>query len=417
MTEHIQEQECCNDFTQSEYLGMFDCQMEEQGESFFRSLFRNQQFRTKKVSWDEMKRQYANFHPAIMCDPCATAPLVDTSDMFRRHEVSGISVKSMIAIDCGEIENEYQRVRPGIDCNQITSPEEALRAVLARKSLAQSSGFDDIEECLAAEMVITQRIELPKSDYLPEGAAVWFPRDEELDCSTSEKFGKGQCDTWKILRNWMEKLECFEGSGRVTDVLMHCDTAEDMMMGDDFKECLKSYNPQLFLNNQMISQMTNRELIRPRGVTLFYTSPEGIRFWKVNIKKKFCVEDGTIQKYDLMPKNKLIGLDLSGSRCSYAPVWGYTPITDLKHLLGQGSQVQTVYASRYVKNTCTFEPAGWKQVMESNMLPFLPYANSSSCLTLCAPAEKETFKAPEPKVEATPVKKEAVKKEAVKEAK
>lgn len=390
---NIPEQECTKDLTQTEYLGLFDCQIQEQGESFFRSLFTNQQFRTKKVAWDELKTRYANFHPAIMCDPCATAPVLDTSDMFRRHEVSGISTKSMIAIDCGEIENEFSRIRPGVDCNQITSPEEALRAVLARKSLLQASGFDDIEECLAAEMVITQRIQLPKSDYLPEGAAVYFPRDEELNHETSECFGKGQCDTWKILRNWMEKLECYEGSGRITDVLMHCETAEEMLMGDDFKDCLKGYNPTLLLGNQIVSRMTDRELIRPRGVTLFYTSPEGIRFWKVNVKKKFCVEDGTIKKYDLMPKNKLIGLDLSGSRCSYAPVWGYTPITDLQHLVGSGFQTQTIYASRYVKNTVTFEPAGWKQVMQSNMLPFLPYPHSSSELTLCAPAKTETFQA------------------------
>ena len=399
MTEHIDENgsECCNDYTQEEYLGLWGCQREEQPIGFFRSLFQNRQFSTDQVRWDELKNQFANFMPAIMCDPCATAPLVDSNDNYKTHTATGIKLKSMIAIDCGEIEREFGRRQPGIDCNVITSPEEALRRVLGRKSLLQSSGFDEWEDLIAAELAITQKITLPKSDYLPDGASVWYARDEELDCTTSECFGKSQCNTRGILRQWMNKIECFEGSNRVTDVLMSCDTWEEFLQGKDMQECIKSFNPQLFLDNQLISQITNQPLIDPAGVTQVWTSPEGIRFWKVNLKKKFCTETGEIEKCDLFPDNYLLGLDLSNSRCSYSPIWGYTPITDVKHLTGGGQTVQTRLASRFVKNTCTFEPAGWKQVMQSNVLPFIPYPNGSTSLTLCSAKTEEAFTAPAPK--------------------
>ena len=409
MTEEILEgEECCNDYTQTQYLGMWGCQREQMPIGFFRSLFRSQQFSTDKVSWDELKNQYASFHPAIMCDPCATAPLVDSSDMYKSHSATGIKLKSMISIDCGEIEKEFHKRQPGTDCNVITSPEQALQRVLGRKSLLQSSGFDDFEDLIAAELVITQKIVLPKSEYLPDGASVWYARDEELDCTTSETFGKGQCNTRGILRQWMNKIECYEGSNRVTDVLMSCDTWEDFLMGDDMQDCLKSYNPNLFLNNQLISELTNKPLVDPAGVTQVWTSPEGIRFWKVNLKKKFCTETGEIVKCDLFPDNYLLGLDLSNSRCSYSPVWGYTPITDIKRLTGGGFTTQTRYASRFVKNTCTFEPAGWKQVMQSNILPFIPYVHGSTSLTLGSAKTEEKFAEP---VKAAPVKKAEAKKE------
>ena len=402
------EKDCESDLKQSEYLGLFECQQMETMR-WFRERFTTRQFRTKHVTWDQAMSSYNNYHPAIMCDPCATAPVVGSSDGFMRQSATGITLKSMIAIDCGEIENEFDRVRPGVDCNEIISPEQALRDLLARKALLQSQGFDDIEECLAAEMMITEKIELPKSEYLPDGAAVWFPRNEELNCVENECFGKGQCDTLGILRRWLNKLECYEGSNRVTDVLMHCDTAEDMLKGDDMQECLKNFNARDILGQSMFSRLIQegQRLITPTGVTLFWQSPEGVRFWKVNLQKKYCTETGEIKKYDLMPKNKLIGFDFSGSSCSYSPVWGYTPITDLKRLLGGGQSVSSAVQSRFTKTNCTFEPAGWQQVVQSNILPFLPYPDSSSCLELCKAENKETLRLNAKKVAADAKKEEA----------
>ena len=394
MADHIPEQSCCDDLTQKQYLGLFEAQRDGRTENFFRALFRNQQFLTTTVIYDVIKSRFPNFHPQVMCDPCATPELVDTSDMFERLTASGVTLKSMIAIDCGEIERETGRVQPGVQCNEITSPLTALQRVLARKSLPQASGFDDIEECLAMEMVVTECIDLPKSQYMPNGGNLSFKRDEELNCKTSELFGCEQKGTMKILRRFFEKLECFEGGNQVTDVLMHCDTAEDMLLGKDMQDCLKSYRPELFLGQELISAMTDRALIRPRGVNLFYTSPDGIRFWKVNMQKKFFTHEGEIRKYDVFPKNKLIALDLSGGPASYRPIMGYTPITDLQHIIGQGTTTQTVYAPRFVKSTVTFEPAGWKQVMQSNILPLLPYCNGSACLDMGVEEGNEVFEAP-----------------------
>lgn len=383
--------DCVGDYTQEQYLGLWNCNRQEQPIGFFRELFQTRQFATDEVRWDVLKDNYNNFEPAIMCDPCQTAPLVDSSDNYETKTATGIKLKSMISIDCGELEKEYRRRVPGIECNQITSPEEALRRLLARKSMPQSEAFDTKEDLLAAELVITQKIEIPKSEYLPDGAQVWYPRAQELDCYTSECFGKGQCDTRGILRQWLNKLECFQNASRPTDVLMSCDTWEDFLMGDDMQDCLKTFNPQLIQGPQLIGQLTNRPLIDAAGATLVWTSPEGIRFWKINISKRFCTETGQIEKCDLFPDNYLLALDLSGSACSYQPIMGYTPITDIKQVLGQAGTVRTRYAERAVKNTCTFEPAGWKQVMQSNLLPFIPYPHASSSLTLCSGKTEEAF--------------------------
>lgn len=419
MSDHIQEKECCDDLTQTQYLGLYECQRQQEERSIFRSLARSEQFRTNSVTYDIMKSMHQNFKPAIMCDPCATPPVLNTSDMFERRSVSGITLKSMVTIDCGELAHESQRIQPGTNCNEITSPGDALQRILTRKVDAQFKGFDDAEDALMDELVITQGIKLPKSDYLPDGASLFFPRDEELNCSTSECFGKNQCDTWAIFREWMDKIDCVDDGPVITDVYMHCETAEEMLKGEDMAGCIKNYNPQLFLDNNLISEITGREIRRARGARNFYTSPDNIRFWKVNAKQKFCTETGEVIKYDMFPKNKIIGLDRSGSSCQYQLIMGYTPITDIKHLLGGGTTVSTAFSPRYVKTECTFEPSGWKQVVQANVLPLLPTPNASSCLTLCETKTEEAFKAPAEKLEAekVAVKKETLKLDSKKEAK
>lgn len=414
MTDQIQETECCDDLTQSQYLGLYECPRQQEERSIFRSLARSEQFSTNSVTYDIMKSMHQNFKPAIMCDPCATPPVLNTSDMFERRSVSGITLKSMITIDCGELANESQRVQPGVNCNEITSPTDALRRILTRKVDIQYAGFDEAEDALIDELVITQGITLPKSDYLPDGASLFFPRDEELNCSTSECFGKDQCDTWAIIREWLDKVDCVDGGPNITDIYMHCETAEKMIQGQDMKDCIKGYNPQLFLDDALISEITGRQLRRAKGARNFYTSPDGIRFWKVNAKNKFCTETGEVIKYDMFPKNKIIGLDRSGSSCQYQLIMGYTPITDIKHLLGGGTTLSTVFGPRYVKTETTFEPSGWKQVVQANVLPLLPTPNGSSELILCEAKTTEAFKA---RVEKSTTSKETLKLDSKKEAK
>jgi hypothetical protein len=386
-------EDCCNEYTQSEYEGLFGCQTNELP-SFFRSRFRTKQYRTRKVKWDEIKSQYNNFHPTILCDPCATPEAMSFSDAFFRHDVTPIHLASLITIDCGEVDDCLNEPQPGVMCaeNEITDPDVLFRRLLGQRALMQSSGYDDIEECLALEFMMTQGIDLPKSDYLPMGGKLSFPRDEELNCVTQEMFGKGQCDAKGVLRRWMNKIDCVEGFMGLTDVYMHCDTWEDFLNSDDMRDCLKSYNLPTLLEAGLINQMTREPLIRTKGVTQVWTSPEGIRFWKVNLKKRYCTEDGTFEKYDVMPKNKLIGFDFSGGPCSYAPVWGYVPIVDIARQ-PSGSIVTNVSAtSRYVKTKVSWHPAGFKQIMMSNMMPFLPYRNSSSELCLGVAKDNEVFK-------------------------
>lgn len=405
MANEIQECACSDDLTQKQYLGLYDCRQGRERFSIFRSMARTQQFRTKTVTYDILKSMHSNFQPMIMCDPCATPPVINTSDMFERRQVSGISMASMVTIDCGELDGEMERIQPGTDCNRITEPAQALQNIITRKVSAQFEGFEEAESALIDELVITQGIQLPESDYLPKGASLFFPRDEQLNCEISETFGKSQCNTWGIIREWLDKVECIDDAPVITDVYMHCETAEDMLLGQDIQECLKGFNPSLFLNQQLIGEATDLSLRRQRNAVQFYTSPEGIRFWKVNAKKRYCSETGQIIKYDLFPKNKLIGLDRSGSQCQYQPILGYFPITDIKHLTGGGTTQVTANLPRYAKTDCTFHPAGWKQIVQSNLLPLLPTPNGSTELCLGAAKTEEAFK-----TEAAPVNKATAKK-------
>jgi hypothetical protein len=400
MTNHITESACSEDLTQKQYLGLFDCRRGRERFSIFRNMASVQMFRAKTVTYDILKSMHRNFQPMIMCDPCATPPVINTSDMFERRSVSGISMMSMVTIDCGELDNEMQMMMPGTDCNQITEPGTALQNIITRKVTAQLEGFEEAESALIDELVITQGIQLPKSDYLPDGASLFFPRDEQLNCTTSETFGKDQCYTWAILRDFLDKIDCVDDGPVITDMYMHCELAEKMMLGQDMQECLKGFNPTLFLDQQLINEATDRTLNPIKGARVFYTSPDGIRFWKVNAKKRYCSETGEIIKYDLFPKDKIIALDRSGGDCQYQPIMGYFPITDLKHLTGGGTTQVTAFSPRYAKTDCTFHPAGWKQIVQSNMLPLLPTPNSSACLTLGVAKTEVAF---EPKAE--PVKK------------
>ena len=391
MSEEIAElEDCKTEMSQHEYEGVFGCQTQEDP-SFFRTRFRSKQYRTKKVKWDEIKSQFSSFHPTIMKDPCATPEAMSFSDAFMRHDVTPIHTASMMTIGCGEIDELLDQPQMGVDCNVIRDPDQVYRDVFAQRALLQSRSFDEIEEALAFEFMITEAIELPKSDYLPNGGYLAFKRDEELNCVTEECFGKDQCATKSILRRYINKIECVDGFDMAYDHFMHCDTFEEFLAGDDMQGCLKGFNPRLELGN-LVNQMTNQPLQKTKGVSLGWVSPDGHRFWKVNLKRRYCTETGEVQKYDLFPKNKILSFNFGTGPCAYAPVWGYVPVLDV-HKSPTGSITTTVNAtSRYTKTKVSFHPAGFKQIMQSNMMPFLPYKNSSASLTLCVDPKSETFK-------------------------
>lgn len=383
--------DCGCDNSPAEYEGVFGCQLEEQA-MHFRTKFRNKQYRTPKVTWDEIKAQFSSFRPTIMCDPCATPEAMSFSDGFFRREVTPIHMASLMTIDCGEIEQYRNEPQMGVDCNVIRDEDQIFRDLLMKRGMMQNTGFIENEDCLALEFMMTQGINLPKSDYLPNGGELRFERDEELNCVTQECFGKGQCNTKGILRRWANKVECVDGFDQFRDVYMHCDTWEEFLMGDDMQDCLKGFDPRLTIEDQLINQMTKQPLTRQKGVSLVWRSPEGIRFWKVNMKKRYCTETGDIVKYDMMPKNELHGFNFGTGPCSYSPVWGYVPVLDLAKSATGSIKTLVNATSRAVKTKVVWHPGAVKQIMQSNMMPFLPYKNSSSVLKLCVDPKSETFK-------------------------
>ena len=389
--ESIEElEDCGNEMCQEEYEGVFGCQTADLNPAW-RRRFRSKQYRTPKVTWDEIKQQFSRFQPTIMCDPCSTPEAMSFSDGFFRHDVTPIHMASLMTIDCGEVDAALCEPQMGVGNNIARDPDAVFRDLLTSRALMQSAGYDDNENCVAFEFMVTEGVELPKSDYLPSGGKLQFKRDEELNCFTQECFGKGQCDTMGVVSRWLEKADCVDGFDEVTDVYMDCDTWEDFKNGDDMKGCLKDFNAQAILGT-MFNQLTGQPLIKAKGETLVWVSPEGIRFWKVNFKKRYCTETGEIVKYEMFPKNTLIGYNFGGGPCSYAPVWGYVPVIDI-YKSPTGSIKTSVNAtSRYTKTKVSWHPAGFKQIMQSNMMPFLPYRNSSTKLTLCADPKSETFK-------------------------
>ena len=301
--------DCCNDHSPKTYLGMCRIQQNEKP-SFARALFANRQIPTEQAFWDVMEDNLINYRPDVMCDPCAKPGVMSTAEQFERKYAKPFTLKNRATVTCGEVKHQ---VMPGEECGTQSTWLEQFRDYMARKTLLQSRGFDLIEDEIAWELLITQEINFPKTEFLPDGLKIAYHRHSEMNFSTTECFGKGQCNSFRIIEDWKNNLVCGPNPDfQATDILMHWCTWRDWQDSDDFKECSKAFNPNLFLNNDLINTFNREPVVRPRGVNLVYTDPNGCRYWTVNCQARYKDETGAERKYDLMPKNKFIGLDLSG---------------------------------------------------------------------------------------------------------
>ena len=381
---------CC-DYGPSTYLGMFRKQ-QNQDPSAFRGLMQNQQLDTELAYWEVMTDVFERYYPQVMCDPCMSGPKLSFAEALETRYAKPFTLKNEIQVTCGQVNH---KLRPGDTNGQTSSWAEQFRDYVAKQTMLQSSGFDLFEDELAAELFITQMVRFPKSEYLPEGLEIAYPRDMDLECEDTRCFGKGECDSMDIVETFLNKLECFENSNRVTDVFMHYTTWRDWKASDDMKDCLKSYNPQFFLGNELLNSFNLEPMINPRGINRVYTDPNGIRYWTVNITQKRCDEEGNIKKYDMMPKNELLAFDLSGGECSYSPIMAYTPIMDMVAALEEPQQIN---AARYAMTDVDRKARCWNRELTSNLMPILPYPNGSARLKLCA-TKKAVEKAPVKKTE------------------
>ena len=406
MSEINEAPDACCDHSPQTYLGMFRCQQNERPQGF-RSQFTNVQLETDQAYWEVMTDVMERYYPQVMCDPCMSGPKLSFAEALEIRYAKPFTIKNEIQITCGQVKH---KLRPGDRCGTSSTWLEQFRDYVERQTMLQSKGFDGIEDRIAAEFMITQGVKFPKSEYLPNGLEISYPRDEELECEISECFGKGQCDSMGIVEEFLQKLECFEESNQVTDVFMHWCTWQDWKKSDDMRECLKSYNPQFFLGNELLNQFNLEPMIRPRGINRVYTDPNGIRYWTVNVQEKYCDENGNWKKYDMFPKNEFHAFDFSGGECSYAPQMIYTPIMDIIAATEEPVQIN---AARYAMTDVDRKQKCWSREMTSNLMPVLPYPNGSARLKLCQPKKAEA-KVPTKTVEtkAVTVKQATEKKEA-----
>lgn len=391
--------DCCEDYSPKTYLGMCRIQQNERP-TFARSQFTNRQINTEMAYWDYMEDNAHTHYPEVMCDPCAKAPVMSVADQFERKYAKPFTLKNRATVTCGEVKHQ---IMPGENCDGQSTWLEQFRAYMARKTLLQSAGFDRFEDDIAWELMITQEVNFAKSEYLPEGMRIQYPRHDELNFSTTECFGKSQCNSMGIVEKWKNDMSCFNDSFQPTDILMHYTCWTEWKQSQDFQECLKAYNPALFLSNQLLNQVNLEPVVHPRGVNLVYTDPNGCRYWTVNAQKKFCDENGVTHKYDMFPKNKMIAYDLSGGENSYQPEFIYTPIMDVCAALNEPNEINS---ARYAKTYTDCMNECWERRLTSNLMVALRCPNSSSELVLCADKKAEA------KIPA--VKKEAATKEVAK---
>lgn len=378
-------EDCCDDHSPKTYLGMCRIQQNEKP-SFARALFTNRQINTEMAYWDYMEDSAFQYRPEVMCDPCAKAPLMSVAEQFERRYAKPFTIKNRATVTCGEVKHT---VSPGDECGTQQTWLQQFQDYMARKTLQQSRAFDLFEDEIAWELLITQQIHFPKSEYIddPDGITISYERHSEMNFETHECLGKGQCDSMGIIEKWKNDLACGPNEQfQPTDILMHWTLWNDWKNSDDMTECLKSYNPQLFLGNELLNQYNREPVLRPTGVNLVYTDPNGCRYWTVNCQKKYCDETGAQHKFDLMPRNKMIALDLSGGENSYQPEFIYTPIMDVCAALNEPTQINV---ARYAKTYTNCMDECWERRLTSNLMVANRCPNSSSELCFCVPKKAE----------------------------
>lgn len=386
--------DCCDEHSPKTYLGL--CRMQQNlRPSFARSLFTNRQILTEQAYWDHMEDTAQTYYPEVMCDPCAKAPVMSVAEQFERRYAKPFTLKNRATVTCGEVKHQ---IMPGEGPDGESTWLQQFQRYMTNKTMLQSRGMDRFENDVAWQMLITQQINFPETEYLPDGLTISYPRHESLNHNTHEKFGKGQCNSLGIIEEWLNELACFNEDTQVTDVLMHWCTWNDLKQSDDFKECFKAYRPELFLGTELLNAANLEPVIRPRGVNRVYTDPNGIRYWTVNAKQKFCDESGAERQYDMFPKNELLALDLSGGELSYQPEFVYTPIMDVCAAMNEPEQINS---ARYAKTYLDCMNECWERRLTSNLMPILRCPNSSSRLRICQPKKAEA-KVDAPKAD-TPV--------------
>jgi len=320
--------ECCERLTPRWYAGLLN-KTRQLSPFFWRDTVFNRpdaQTDKKVMYWTEIMDENPEFIPPTVC-PCDDMEYIADDQIYNQESATFPYSQLGWVIDCDfEQYIEADEIQANPDGNR--SLDTAIEREIARKAAKVERSFLMKEELWSAMAAIKGKVTIEG-----EGVKKYdlvFERHSSLthNLTGADCWGKDSCNVFSNFQEMDSRLFDRTG-GATTHIMMNRRTCDLMRQDGQIRDCIKEFNPRLFLSQGVIDATGSVEP-RPqfRGARFQFRLPEsGIEVWCVSTKFKFKDPiSGALIDVDLLQDGEVVGFDLGSSDISLGAHWAYGAI-------------------------------------------------------------------------------------------
>ncbi len=372
--------ECVDGLTPRYFDGVRDKRRQKYPKFFRDVIFKEADRLTSKSKayWRELTKDTPQFVPPVVC-ACDDFTYVNTSDQWVEKDITFPYMQLGASIDCDYIFTV--RAEESEDGDRELG--DAIEDSFLEEQEIVDDAFDIREDLWAAELALTGRAKIEGKGFKPY--YIEFKRSKELEetLKGDQIWGKDSCaNPFAHLDMMNNRMFCKGLGNTVTDIIMSQNTCDKMMASPLLQECMKGFNPRMFLPSVMGSSEISLEMKAPfQGAKLAFVmrgdNGVNVNIWCVRAFYDFKdPSTGQLVKCDLIKDGKVWGYDLSGGPTSYRAGYIYGGI---KNMHAGRDRKRRRFARAYIPEN----GKSMKYTSESAALPIIRCPDASFCLTVC----------------------------------
>lgn len=372
----------CN-LTPKYFAGVRNKTREQRPLAFRDLIFRAPDVQTDRdeMYWKEIADDTPNFIPPVVC-PCDDFTYITTTENADRVSATFPYIQLGATVDC-DFKAYIEPEEPCEGDPNVSYAERIQRAYFKRQQAVEAA-FDNWENLKAAEAFINQEVTFEGHNIKPY--KIEYKRCETLNdvLTGDDQWGKKGCENPLNPITAMDDLMYCKSGAMATDVFMNQWTVNKLFASPFIKDCLKSYNPNVFVPTLTQSDQNIQEPRLPfegaRNVLTFNREGMPMRVWMVNASFDFLdPATGEQVKTNLMPNGKVIGVDLRDNDTGYGAGFAYGRIQNFEAMPNMAQR-------RFASAKVTAKKMEFN--LESAPLPIIRCPDASWCLNVC-PTEAE----------------------------
>lgn len=370
--------------TPSFYIGDIDKSVDKPAPSIFRDyLFDGADIITDKerLFWRELQKKHPNIMPTDVC-PCEEGDYAASTEGWEEKWMSFAYWWKGVNVDC----DFTQMLKPGEDPFTSKTFKQALNEYFMSLKVEVDDGFDMKENLWSNQMFVDGAVTVHPQSGKP--FEIQFKRDSKLettldaDCCWKHDPKKDGEATHMPLRDIDHKdLALWKCNKGITDnIFMNSTTCEWFKMGKDVQECLKSYNPRLFVPNLLQAGNLEPELNFDGAKEVFRIGQgRTIRIWCVEECFNFCdPTTGRDVEVPVLKDGCVMGVNKSATpRNTFGGRWAYGRIRNFHMSIDRAKRFNHQHIPDHGKNI------KWHQ--ESAPVPLVTCPDASWKMWVCPP--------------------------------